>query len=130
MQDEILEFFRARFVNDLTGRGLDIDVVEAAVRAGFHIPHDCVERAYALKAVRRREEFEPISTAFKRVMNILKDYDGGMPIKTGLFEEADEKALYGAYLEVKEKLAPILAAGDGGSGLAREDYERALIILR
>ncbi len=129
LKDDIMEFFRARFVNDLTGRGLDIDVVEAAVRAGFDLPHDCVERAYALKAVRGREEFEPISTAFKRVMNILKDYEGGMPINTDLFEEQDEQALYKAYIGVKEKLAPLLSAGDEKSSLSREDYEKALIIL-
>ena len=129
LKEDILEFFRARFVNDLTGRGLDIDVVEAAVRAGFDMPRDCVERTYGLKAVRDRKEFEPISTAFKRVMNILKDYDGGIPINTDLFEEADEQALYQAYLHVKEKLTPVLSTDRENKGLSREHYEQALIIL-
>jgi len=129
LQEDILDFFRARFVNDLTARGIDIDVVEAAVRAGFDRPFDCAERAHALKAVRGREEFEPISTAFKRVMNILKEYDGGIPINTDLFEEDDEQALYQAYLGVKEKLAPVLSAGEGKASLSRDDYHKALIIL-
>ncbi len=129
LQREIFEFFRARFVNDLTGRGLDVDVVEAAVRAGFDYPRDCVERAYALKAARQREEFESISTAFKRVMNILSGYAGGMPINTALFEEDEEKALYDAYINVKEKLSPILGTGEGRTALSEDDYEKALIIL-
>ncbi len=129
LQKDVLEFFRTRFVNDLTSRGLDADVVEAAVRAGFDYPRDCVERAYALSAARQREEFESISTAFKRVMNILSGYDGGMPINTTLLEEEEEKALYDAYVNVKERLAPILGAADGRGGLSRGDYEQALIIL-
>ncbi len=126
LQDEIMEFFVARFVNDLTGRGIEADVVDAAVRAGgLEHPYDCAERAFALKSARHREEFEPISTAFKRVMNILKDYSGGMPINTELFEEEEEKALYEAYRQVKKRLSPVL----GKDGLTREDYEEALIIL-
>ena len=129
LRDEIVEFFKVRFINDLTARGLDADVVEAAVRAGFTMPRDCLERAWALKAVRQRKEFEPISTAFKRVMNILKDYSGGMPIKTDLFQEAEEKALYEAYARVKAELGPVLGTDSSGTGLSRKDYEKALIIL-
>ncbi len=93
------------------------------------MPRDCLERAWALKAVRQRKEFEPISTAFKRVMNILKDYSGGMPIKTDLFQEAEEKALYEAYARVKAELGPVLGTDSSGTGLSRKDYEKALIIL-
>ena len=129
LKDDVLAFFRTRFVNDLAARRLDSDVIEAAVRVDFHAVRDCVERVYALKAVRQRPEFEPISTAFKRVMNILKGYEGGMPIESALLREKDEKDLYQAYLEVKEKLGPVLADTDSGAGLARENYVDALIIL-
>ncbi len=120
---EILQFFERRFVNDLTGRGFQQDVVEAAIKAGFDDPVDCLMRVRALSSVRNREEFEPLSVAFKRVMNILKDYDGG-EVDPDLLEEKEEKALFKAFQSLKEKVEGILAEKD-----AVDRYERALVAM-
>ncbi|MGB9711957.1 glycine--tRNA ligase subunit beta [Dissulfurimicrobium hydrothermale] len=115
----ILEFFRGRMVNNMTSRGYDLGIVEAAIRVGFDDVVDCVRRIKALAAVRVRPEFEPLSIAFKRVMNILKGFEGGDVDQT-LFEAPEEKALFDAYMSLKDDVLALLRDGS---------YEDALIRL-
>jgi glycyl-tRNA synthetase beta chain len=119
LSDTILDFFLGRFRNDLISRGFQYDIVDAATQAGFGDIVDCVKRIKALKAVRSMPEFEPLSIAFKRVMNILKGFDGS-PIDPGLLEEEQEKALYEAYLDLDEKVSPLCD---------EKEYKQALMSL-
>ncbi len=126
--EEILEFIKKRFTRELISRGIDYDVVEAAVRAEFDSPNDCYQRALAIKAARNLPEFEPISIAFKRVMNILKGFPGG-EIDTGLFEEPQEKVLYDAFVQVKEQIYPLLKAETTNGCPGADQYKKALLLL-
>ena len=126
--EEILEFNKKRFTRELISRGIDYDVVEAAVRAEFDSPNDCYQRALAIKAARNLPEFEPISIAFKRVMNILKGFPGG-EIDTGLFEEPQEKVLYDAFVQVKEQIYPLLKAETANGCPGADQYKKALLLL-
>ena len=119
LSTEILTFFRRRLSHDLVARGLDQDVVEAATRVEFDDITNCILRAKALAAVRSRPEFESLSIAFKRVMNILKSFKGGA-IDPALLEADEEKALYEIYLSVEKKVGVLLKT---------QDYEQALIAL-
>jgi len=116
---EIIAFFKRRFSYDLIARGMDHDIVEAAARVEFDDVKDCVLRAMALAAVRSRPEFEPLSIAFKRLMNILKGFEGGA-VNPLLLEAEEEKALYELYLSTEKKV---------GVSLERRDYEQALVTL-
>jgi len=116
---EVITFFKRRFSYDLTAGGMDHDVVEAATRVKFDDVQDCILRAKALAAVRSRPEFEPLSAAFKRVMNILKGFEGGT-VNPLLLEAEEEKVLYEVYLSVEEKV---------GISLESRDYEHALVTL-
>jgi glycyl-tRNA synthetase beta chain len=116
---EVITFFKRRFSYDLTARGMDHDVVEAATRVEFDDVKDCVLRARALASVRSMPEFEPLSAAFKRIMNILKGFEGGA-VNPLLLEAEEEKALYEVYLSVEEKV---------GVSLKSRDYEQALVTL-
>ena len=116
---EVITFFKRRFSYDLTAKGMDHDVVEAATKVEFDDVKDCILRARALAAVRSRPEFEPLSTAFKRVMNILRGFEGGA-VNPLLFEADEEKALYEVYLSVEKKV---------GVSLESRDYEQALVTL-
>lgn len=116
---EVITFFKRRFSYDLTARGMDHDVIEAVTRVEFDDVKDCVLRAKALASVRSRPEFEPLSVAFKRVMNILKGFEGGT-VNPLLLEAEEEKALYEVYLSVEEKV---------GVSLESLDYEQALVTL-
>ena len=116
---EVIAFFERRFSYDLTARGMDHDIVDAATRVEFDDVKDCVLRARALAAVRSRPEFESLSVAFKRVMNIIKGFEGGA-VNPLLLEAEEEKALYELYLSVEKKV---------GVSLERRDYEQALVTL-
>ncbi len=116
---EVITFFKRRFSYDLTARGMDHDVVEAATRVEFDDVKDCVLRARALASVRSRPEFEPLSVAFKRIMNILKGFEGGT-VNPSLLEAEQEKALYKVYLSVEKKVDVFLES---------RDYEQALVTL-
>lgn len=119
LAQNILAFFGSRFAHDLATRGFQADVVEAAMRVAFDDVEDCKRRAEALAAVRTRPEFEPLSLAFKRVMNILKGFDGGA-IRPSRFDEEAEKDLYAAYLSVEQDVREMLS---------RQAYEQALATL-
>ena len=117
---EVITFFKRRFSYDLTAAGgMDHDVVEAATRVEFDDVKDCILRAKALAAVRSRPELEPLSVAFKRIMNILKGFEGGT-VNPSLLEAEQEKALYEVYLSVEKKV---------GVSLESRDYEQALVTL-
>ncbi len=128
LSDAILDFFKRRFVNAMASKGVEPDVVDAAVRAGLDDMLDCAMRVEALKAVRRRPEFEPLSIAFKRVMNILKGFKGGS-VDKDLFDVIEEKALYDAYVSVKAELGPLLRRDGGKRMPTADDYEKALILM-
>jgi glycyl-tRNA synthetase beta chain len=116
---DVITFFKRRFSYNLTAGGMDHDVVEAATRVEFDDVKDCILRAKALAAVRSRPEFEPLSTAFKRIMNILKGFEGGA-VNPSLLEAEEEKTLYEVYLSVEKRVV---------FSLERRDYEQALVTL-
>ena len=128
LHEDIVAFIEKRFVHDLlSGTELQHDTVNAAVKADFDDMLDAVMRAMAIHNVRKMPEFEPLSIAFKRVMNILKDYPGGV-ITPALFEEEQEKELYNAYVDLKDRVGPMI---DKEQGLlsGKIDYEGALLEL-
>jgi glycyl-tRNA synthetase beta chain len=66
-------FFRERlefYLRDTLG--FAYDVVNAVLGAGSDDVLDAVERAKAVTAVRKTENFEPIAAAFKRIKNIIR----------------------------------------------------------
>jgi glycyl-tRNA synthetase beta chain len=129
LHEDIVKFIEKRFVNELlSSTGLESDTIAAAVQAEFDDMLDTVMRAMAVHAVRHRPEFDELSIAFKRVMNILKEYPGKKEISQELFEEEKEKELHKAYLEIKERVTPMIDKEQGLlSGMI--DYEGALLEL-
>ncbi|OCC15504.1 Glycyl-tRNA synthetase beta chain [Dissulfuribacter thermophilus] len=107
LKEEILTFFRTRLKNELVSRGLRPDTVEAALKACFDEPVDAILRARAIEAVRTRPEFEPLSIAFKRCMNILKGETRSC-LKEELLKEPAEVSLYSAIKDAREKVLPLL----------------------
>lgn len=92
VQQDLLEFFRGRFVN-LMGNSHRTDVVEAVVAAGFDNLADCAERIRALDTFRQRDDFQPLTVAFKRVCNIVKD-GVDTAVDPALFKDEAEHTLY------------------------------------
>jgi glycyl-tRNA synthetase beta chain len=106
---EVLEFFRARYVN-LLGNDYPGDAVDAAVSAGFDELVDVKARIAALAEFKNHSDFEPLAVAFKRVGNIIKEGTDA-PIDPALFEDSAENALYEAFSAVKASVETRVAAG-------------------
>lgn len=113
---DVLEFFRARFVNLMADR-FPADVVEAVVSADFRDLVDAEQKIIALSEFRKRPDFEPLAVAFKRVCNIVK---GGVDLQVdeGLFQIEAEKDLYASWLEVSGKVGKLTAERDYLGALA------------
>ncbi len=106
---EVLEYFRARFIN-LLGNDYSGDAVDAAVSAGFDELVDVKARIVALAEFATHSDFEPLAVAFKRVGNIIKN-GTDTPIDPTLFEDTAESALYEAFSAVKASVEARVAAG-------------------
>jgi glycyl-tRNA synthetase beta chain len=95
-------------------RGQAYDVVKAALAAGSDDVRDAVARAEALTAVRGGDDFAAVSSAFKRMKNILsqakeKGFAAGSRVDAALLTEPTEKALAERSSELAEKVKGLRA---------------------
>lgn len=106
---DVLEFFRARFVN-LLGNLFAVDAVDAAIAAGFDDLIDVRARITALAEFKTHPDFEPLAVAFKRVGNIIK---GGVdaPVDPALFQEDAERVLCEAVGTVRTTADGLISSG-------------------
>lgn len=121
---ELSEFLteRLRFVLE---RSYRYDEVNAVLRTGAlsRPPADLAERLKAVATLRGSSDFEALSTAFKRVRNILTDQKPGA-VDAQAFSEPAEQALWSAFKAVE----PV--AGEHISEGRYEEALRALSTLR
>ncbi len=103
----IMEFFKGRYVNDQIARGIPLEALEAVTSVSFDDIQDCSLRVSALVAISGQKEFSKLAGAFKRVMNIIKDHQESSINETLLAEPA-EKVLYQTLQAVQESSAPFL----------------------
>jgi glycyl-tRNA synthetase beta chain len=106
---DVLEFFRSRFVN-LLGSSFASDAVEAAIAAGFDDLVDAKARVAALAEFKTHPDFEPLTVAFKRVGNIVKEGIDAL-VDTSLFQDSAEGDLYEAIQTVKSSADGLISAG-------------------
>jgi glycyl-tRNA synthetase beta chain len=96
---KLLSFFTERIDFYLReGCDQDYDVVKAVMAVGHSNIRDVVARAEAVTAVRGSEDFAAVSSAFKRMKNILsqakeKGFAAGSSVDAALLTEPTEKAL-------------------------------------
>jgi len=117
VKNDILEFFKARFENQLIAQGHPYDVVDAVVAAGFVDLTETVKKIVAMETFRKHVDFQPLAVAFKRVSNILKDFQGGA-VQESLLLVKEEQDLYRVFTGVRAKVLSYL---DG------RHYESALV---
>jgi glycyl-tRNA synthetase beta chain len=116
IKKDVLEFFAGRYQNQLISQGYAYDTVDAVLAAGLTDLVVTSEKIKALQAFRTNPEFEPISIAFKRVDNILKDFDNPK-VDIALFVNDAERNFYSAANEIKEQII---------GGIEKNDYNLAL----
>ncbi len=91
--DEVLEFIKGRFFNNLTAGGIPAGVVDGVLATGFHELLEANRKIEALNSFRHRDDFDLLLVAFKRVMNIIKNADE-QQVTSNLLEVAAEKELF------------------------------------
>jgi len=117
--DDIYNFIKKRLEGEFTGRGFKIDCVDAVLRLDIDNIPSCLKKIEAVSYFRERQEFKDLSIVFKRVMNILKDFNGGTVDSAKLTEEG-EKILYNRFIEIKSNVS---------SSFSKNDYIKALELL-
>ena len=106
---DVLDFFRARFVN-LLASAYASDAVDAAIAAGFDDLVDVKSRITALAEFKNHPDFEPLTVAFKRVGNIIKE-GVDAPVDPLLFQDDAELGLYEAIQTVKSSAEGLISSG-------------------
>jgi glycyl-tRNA synthetase beta chain len=114
--NDLLDFFRARLKVLMEARDLRYDVIDAVLAVSARQPYDAMRRAEALSAMTVEAEFAAVSGAFKRVSNLAsKAQEVGInpgDVDPELFEEAAERDLYGAFVDVRPDMKRALEVGD------------------
>lgn len=116
VKSDILAFFKSRFENQLISQGHPYDVVDAVLSINATDLVKSINKIEALEAVRGDAGFEPLAVAFKRVGNIIKDFQGGS-VDPCLLESKEEQDLYNAYLAVRERVKSFIDNGEYLSSL-------------
>ncbi|MEA2013945.1 MAG: glycine--tRNA ligase subunit beta [Thermodesulfobacteriota bacterium] len=98
---DVLDFFRGRFENLLISQGHPYDVINSVLALGMSDIAQSLCRIEAMEAFKKHPDFEPLAIAFKRVVNILKDFQGGS-VDTVLFDSVAESDLYHAFAGIRD----------------------------
>lgn len=117
VKKDVIEFFRARFENQLISQGHPYDVVDAVLSTGIEDFGRSLRKITAMEAFKSHPDFEPLAIAFKRVANILKNFPGGA-VDPESFAGDAESTLYKAYLEIRDRAVGLTE---------KENYEGALV---
>ena len=107
--EDLLQFFSGRLRGRLADQ-IPIDVVDAVLEAGMDDMHEAQIRAQALAAFAAQPAFTDLGVAFKRVVNIIKDFEGA-EVDEALLKEKEEKQLYSVFVEIKPRFDALLKEG-------------------
>ena len=109
----VLEFFKVRLKNLMTGQGVSGDAAEAVLSIYDDQPLAAVLRARALEALKAQEGFKDLAQVFKRVVNIIKKFGARDDFThwDRLHQEA-EKNLLSRVENLEHKAGSFLSSGD------------------
>lgn len=99
---KLSQFMKQRLAALLEERGFKFDEIDAVLAAGVGELRDTISRLQALHELRSRAEFGPLSVAFKRAMNIVKQSEkaasrsDGVSVNQELLKESCEQSLFQA----------------------------------
>jgi len=118
--ETIITFMAERFRNIMTAEGYEQDVVEAVISVGFDDILDSKRKIEALTEFRKATDFEALGSAFKRVVNIVKDHSGSDISDNHLIEDA-EKQLHSSLNDVRGKVE---------AKILEKDYLNSLLVMK
>ncbi len=112
----VLEFFQGRLQHFLVSQGYSPDVVDASLAVGIDDLVNVSIRTKALADFKERPDFDSLATAFKRVVNIIKEPET-TPVNPELLQSAAEQALFAAVRDTEGVVEGSLAASDYAEAL-------------
>ncbi|MEC0243029.1 glycine--tRNA ligase subunit beta [Paenibacillus dokdonensis] len=116
IRKDLEEFFGLR-VKKLLSENLRYDIVDAVIAAGFDDVLSVVSRGNSLmNAVNSGEDFKTTVESFNRVSNLAAKASKAA-VSESLLQEAAEKELYAAWLEVQKPYRTALEERDGMKAL-------------
>lgn len=107
LYQNIISFFTLRIKHILQEKGIRYDLIDAVLGNKLASIASLVRKAQVLEYHKEDEGFKEGIEALSRVINISNKAAVVGEIKTALFENEEESALYEKYLSVKESLATI-----------------------
>jgi len=116
VKKDILDFFKGRLQNQLIAQGYAYDTVDAVLSTDIDALVEVIEKIKALDEFRKNPDFEPISVAFKRVDNILKDFRDGR-FDVNLLVHDAEINLFSYFDDIKPRVE---------KGIVEKDFVAAL----
>ncbi len=119
--EKVLNFIKDRFKNMLLSKDIAQDFIESVITTDFNLLNQLEKRIEALRKFRDiSKDFELIAIAFKRIMNILKGFEGTYRVNPDLFEDKSEGNLWKIFQSVK---------AEGRKEIERENYLEALNLM-
>jgi glycyl-tRNA synthetase beta chain len=109
-QAALLQFFRQRYAALLEERGFRFDEIDAALSSQIGVVCDTMARLQALHDIRRKDEFGPLSVAFKRAANIVRQAGekgealDRSALREDLLKEPGEQALFQTLQGVQQQV--------------------------
>ncbi|MEA1935345.1 MAG: glycine--tRNA ligase subunit beta, partial [Thermodesulfobacteriota bacterium] len=116
IKSDVLDFFKGRFENQLMSQGHPYDVVDAVLSVDAAEIVSSFKKINAMENFKTHADFEPLAITFKRVGNIIKGFKDGS-VDPSLFDTNEEKNLYDAFLEIKEKASAHIDNGNDQEAL-------------
>ena len=110
---DVYSFLKSRIAHILAEEGFSKDIISAVISVSAdHVPN-IWNRTRALEKLKTEPDFEPLSIAFKRVVNIIKkaDLPKSKDVDENLFQDKCETALYESYKKVNKKVLDDLDKG-------------------
>jgi glycyl-tRNA synthetase beta chain len=119
-RSELNAFLQERLRFLLERRGFRADEIESVLTTDCRDVVDAAKRVAAVAAIRKKEDFAPLATAFKRVQNILEE--GGAPSEPDLSKmtEDAERQLASDYHQARAFLDDLIG---------KHRYEEALSLM-
>jgi len=115
LADQVMDFVLTRFRVQMTESGQAHDVVDAIISAGRKDLLDACRRIRALGAMKKRDDFEDLMIAFRRVMNIVEGDPG--EVRKELLKDESESVLFAEFEKVEQCTRPFLEEGNYSAAL-------------
>jgi glycyl-tRNA synthetase beta chain len=90
--------------------------VDAVLANGINDLVRAWEKIRAMEAFKSHPDFQRLAIAFKRVVNIIRDFQNGA-VDPAVFAGPEERNLHAAFLQIRQSVLAYIAGGDYSSAL-------------